>query len=75
MLESGGLYVDATAVVGYLKQLETAVLHQNFESGRARINSILNQLLEGVDGGHDNFTSSNLVDYVGVECLPEHSAS
>lgn len=62
-------YLDAGAVVCDLQQFQSAVFDLDLEGSGSRINCILNELLQGVDGCDDNFASGDLVDNDGIEGL------
>ena len=64
-------HLDAAAVVSTLQQLETTLLHDDFERCGTCIDGIFHQLLQSVHGCDDDFTSSNLVDDIGVQSLQD----
>lgn len=63
------LFVDSMAIVSNLKKFEATLLDQDVERGRASIDSILDELLQGMDRSDNNFTSSDLVDDIRVQLL------
>lgn len=63
--------VDAVAVVGDLKQLQPSILDENVERSRPSIHSILNQFLQSMDRGDNDFAGSNLVDNILLKGLDE----
>jgi hypothetical protein len=52
------------AIVGNLEQLQAPIFNHYLNGGRASINSVLNELLEGMYWGNDDFASGDLVDNV-----------
>jgi len=66
-------YIDAAAVICDLQKLQAAVPHQHLERGGSGVDSILDQFLECMDRGYNNFPCGNLVHHVLIESL--HSAT
>lgn len=62
-------HLNATPIVCYLQQLQPALLSKNVQRGSTGIDSILNQLLEGMDGSNYDFTGSDFIDNIRIECL------
>lgn len=62
-------HIDTMPVIRDLKQLETAVLDQDFQRCRTGINGILNQLFQGMHGGHDDLPSRDFVHHIWIKSL------
>lgn len=69
--ERGGrvIYLDSAAIVGDLEELQTSILGHHIQGSGARIDGVLNKLLESMDGSHNDFSRGDLVDDIGVKCL------
>lgn len=63
--------IDAVAGVGDLKQLEPPVLDDNVERRRASIDCVLNQFLQSMDRGDNDFAGSDFVDNILIKSLIE----
>lgn len=57
------------AIICNLEQLQTSIFDQDLNGGGTRIDGILDQFLQGVHRGHNNFPGCDLVDDVWVEGL------
>ncbi len=62
-------YLNATAVVRDLQQLEATVFDKHLKSCSAGIDSILHQFLQCVNGSNYNLTSCNFIDNILVQRL------
>lgn len=67
----GKAYINTTAVIRDLKQLETAFFDDHFERCRARVHSVLHKLFEGVNGRDNYLSCRNLVHDVWIQSLSE----
>lgn len=61
--------IDAVAVVGDLKQLQSSVLNDNLERSRASIDCIFNHFLQSMNGGDYDFAGSNFIDNTLIKSL------
>lgn len=63
--------IDTVAVVGDLKQLEAPVLDDNVERRRTSIHCVLNQFLQSMNWGDNDFAGSDFVDNILIKSLDE----
>jgi hypothetical protein len=66
-------YLNATAIVCDLQELETAILDEDLYRGGPSIDCVLNELFQGMYGSHNDFSGRNLVDHVEVKRLRQVS--
>ena len=57
------------AVVCNLKQLQAAVLHQNFDGRRTGVDGVFDELLQRMHRSDDDLTCGNFVDDIGIQSL------
>lgn len=57
-------HINPVAVVGNLKQLETAILDEYFQCSRSGIDGVLNEFFQGVDWSDYDLAGSDLVDNI-----------
>lgn len=66
---SSETYVDTAAVISNLQELQASLLDEHFHRGRSSVDSILDQFLERLDRGHNDFAGCNLVYDICVQGL------
>lgn len=62
-------YIYAMSIVCDLEQFQTTFFDEDFKGSGSSINSVLNQLLEGMHWSHNDLPSCNFVDYIWIESL------
>lgn len=63
------IHLNSAAIVGDLEELQASILGHHVQGSGARIDGILNELLESVNGSHNDLTGGNFVDDIWVKCL------
>ena len=74
--ERGGrvIHLNSAAIVGDLEKLQAAILGHHIQGSSARIDGVLNELLESMDRSHNDLTGSDFIDDIWVKCLGFMSA-
>lgn len=65
----GFAHINTTAVVCYLQQFQASFFDKDLERGRPCIDGILDELLQRMNGGNNNLSSSDLVDNILIKGL------
>lgn len=60
-------YVDTMPVIRDLEKLQTAILDQDLQRRRARVDRILDELFQRMNWCNDDFSGGNLVHHVLME--------
>lgn len=68
-------HLNTTAIICDLQQFQAALFDEYLERGRARIHSILDELLQGMHRGDNDLSCGNFVHDIGVQSLKNRDVS
>lgn len=62
-------YLNTASIIGDLQEFEATFLDQYLESSGTCVNRVLDQFFQGIDGGNNDLSGGDFIDYILIERL------